>query len=180
MNKILCESQNIEAKTLPADIFGHFGRFSPFAAQLADCQFDPGVQWWIYVSSNATQRMKKSVLLRLNSSKQRSESSTHCHCFAWTVLFPIKKQCIINTRNSDFSIVKSYQFFNSDALYMSSYELIEWCVALAILVDGHLTPFCAFSLPFLSWSPHLVDHCDVRLGSTYDLVRTLLPNTLLW
>ena len=53
MNKILCASQNTEAKTLPADvcIFGHFRWLSPAAVHSADCRFDSGVNWWIHVSS---------------------------------------------------------------------------------------------------------------------------------
>ncbi|GFS65215.1 hypothetical protein TNCV_2450781 [Trichonephila clavipes] len=37
-------------------------------------------------------------------------------------------------------------------------------------VDDHPVPLCGFSSPFLESSPHLYDHCDVRLGSSYDLV----------
>ena len=45
MKKIPCESQNIEAKNLPADacVFDHFGRLSPAAVHSADCRFDSGV-----------------------------------------------------------------------------------------------------------------------------------------
>ena len=41
MNKIPCASQNMEAKTLPVDvyIFGCFGRLSPAAIHSADCRF---------------------------------------------------------------------------------------------------------------------------------------------
>ena len=51
MNKIPCACQNMEAKTLPADvcIFDFFGRLSPAAIHSADCRFDPGVKWWIHV-----------------------------------------------------------------------------------------------------------------------------------
>ena len=82
MNKIPCASQNTEAKTLPADvcIFGRFGRLSPGTVHSADCRFDSGVKWLIYVLSIVTYLRKNSSLLRWNSCKQRSESSTRC-CF---------------------------------------------------------------------------------------------------
>ena len=48
-------------------------------------------------------------------------------------------------------------------------KCLLYLIARALLVNGHPIPFCGFSLPFLSWSPHLVEHIDVRLGSSYDL-----------
>ena len=58
-------------------------------------------------------------------------------------------------------------------------KCLRCLLARALLVDGSSIPFCEFSSPFLSWSPHLVDHSDVRLGSSYDLVQTPPPNTFL-
>ena len=86
MDKIPCLSQNTEAKSLPADIcvFDRFGRLSPAAVHWVDCRFDSGVKWWIHVSFIVTYLRKKSILLRLNSCQQRSESSTRC-CFWSTV-----------------------------------------------------------------------------------------------
>ena len=83
MNKIPCASQNMEAKTLPADIcvFHHFGWLWPAAVHSADCRFDSGMKYWIHVSSTVTYL---SFLLCRNSCKQHSESSTHC-CFWSTV-----------------------------------------------------------------------------------------------
>ena len=43
-------------------------------------------------------------------------------------------------------------------------------LARTLLVDGHPIPFCEFSSPFLARSSHLVNHCNVRLGSSYVLV----------
>ena len=56
MNKIPCTSQNMEPKTLPADvcIFGWFGQFSPAAFPSANCRFDSRVKWWIHVLSIVT------------------------------------------------------------------------------------------------------------------------------
>ena len=84
MNKILCASQNMETKTLPADVcvFGHFGRLSLAAVHSAHCQFDSGVKWWIHVLSIITYLHKNSFLLCWNSCKQCSESSMCC-CFYW-------------------------------------------------------------------------------------------------
>ena len=75
MNKIPCASQNMEAKTLPADvcIFGHFRRLSSAAVHSADCRSE----WWIQVSSIVTYLMKNSFSWRWNSCKQWSEWSTH-------------------------------------------------------------------------------------------------------
>ena len=86
MNKIPCASQNMEAKTLPADvwIFGRFGRLSPAAVHSTDCRFDSRVKWWIHVSSIVTYLHKNSFLLHWNSCKQCSESSMCC-CFWSTV-----------------------------------------------------------------------------------------------
>ena len=93
MYKIPCASQNMEVKTLTADvcIFDHFGWVSSAAVHSADCRFDSKVKWWIHVSSIVTYLHKKSYLLHWNSSKQRSELSTHC-CFRSTV----------NKRNTHF------------------------------------------------------------------------------
>ena len=86
MNKILCTSQNTEAKTLPADvcIFDRFGQLSPAAVRSADCRFDSGVKWWIYVLSIVIYLCKNSFLFCWNSCKQHSKSLTHC-CFWLTV-----------------------------------------------------------------------------------------------
>ena len=60
MKKMLCASQNMEAKTLPADVcvFGRLGRLSPAAAYSADSRFDSEMQWWIHVSSIGTYLLK--------------------------------------------------------------------------------------------------------------------------
>ena len=86
MNKIPCTSQNMKAKTLPADVcvFGHFGWLSPTAVHSADCQFYSGVKWWIHVSSIVPYLCKNSFLLHWNNCKQHSESSLH-YCFWSTV-----------------------------------------------------------------------------------------------
>ena len=52
-------------------------------------------------------------------------------------------------------------------------------LARALLFDGHPIPYFGYFSPFLSWSPHLVDHCDVCLGRSHDFVQTLPLNTLL-
>ena len=65
MNKIPYASQNMEAKTLPADVcvFGHFGQLSPAAVHSADCWFDSGVKW-IHVSSIIRYLCKNSFLFQ--------------------------------------------------------------------------------------------------------------------
>ena len=86
MNKIPGASQNMEAKTLLADvyIFDPHGWLSPAAVHSADYQFDSGVKWWIHVSSIVTYLCKNSFLLHWNSCKQCSELSTRC-CFWLTM-----------------------------------------------------------------------------------------------
>ena len=42
--------------------------------------------------------------------------------------------------------------------------------ARTLVVNGHPILFCGFSSPFQSLSPHLGDHWEVPLGSSYDLV----------
>ena len=76
--QIPCASQNTEPKALPADVwvFGRFRRLLPTAVHKADCWLDSGVKWWIHVSSIVTYWRKNSFLLRWNSCKQCSESST--------------------------------------------------------------------------------------------------------
>ena len=68
MNKIPRVSQNMEAKTLPADvcIFDRFGQLSPAAVHSADWWFDTGVKWWIHVSSIVTYLCKNSFMLHWN------------------------------------------------------------------------------------------------------------------
>ena len=70
-----------EQNILPADVhvFCHFGRLSRAVVHLADNRFDPGVKWWINVSSIVTYLRENSFLLRWNIWKQRSESSMCCY-----------------------------------------------------------------------------------------------------
>ena len=86
MNKIPCASQNTEDTTLPADVcvFGRFGQLSPASLHSVDCRFDTGVKRWIHVSSIVIYLRKNFFLLRWNSCKQRSDSTTRC-CFWSTV-----------------------------------------------------------------------------------------------
>ena len=83
MNKIPCTSQNMEAKTLPANAY-IFRHLTPAAAHSTDYQFHSGVKWWIHVSSIVTYLCKNSFLLHWNSCKQHSESSMH-FCF-WSTM----------------------------------------------------------------------------------------------
>ena len=50
------------------------------------------------------------------------------------------------------------------------WKCLPYLLVRELLVDSHPIPLRGFSSPFLSWSPHLVDHCDVRHGSSYHLV----------
>ena len=56
-------------------------------------------------------------LLTIGSDKAESEWHLSSHCFAWTVYFPIRKQCFINTWNLDFSIV--LKICNSSFTYLT-------------------------------------------------------------
>lgn len=47
---------------------------------LTDCRLDPEVKWWSHVSFMVTYRMKKTFLLQLSRSKERSELLTR-YCF---------------------------------------------------------------------------------------------------
>ena len=55
-------------------------------------------------------------------------------------------------------------------IHDSSMVMDRRLIARTILIDGHPIPYCGFSSLFLSWSLHLVGHCDVRLDSLYDLI----------
>ena len=108
MNKILCASQNMEAKTLLADVcvFGQFGWLSPVALHSADSWFDYEVKWWIHVLSSVTYLCTNSFLLSWNSCRQCSESSTLC-CFWLTV----SKHCT-HLEHSFLSDKCSYKMVN--------------------------------------------------------------------
>lgn len=53
------------------------------------------------------------------------------------------------------------------------FEMPTMSASLCTSVDGHPIPLYGFSVPFLAWSPHLVDPCDVRLGRLRAIVSTL-------
>ena len=82
----------MEAKILPADVCS-FGRFSPAAVSSAECRFDSGVKWWIYVLSIITYLCKNSFLLHWNSCKQLFELSTGC-CF-WSTMSKRSTHCFL-------------------------------------------------------------------------------------
>ena len=86
MNKIPCSSQNIVAKTLPADVctFGGYGRLSSAVVHSADYQFVSWVKLRIHFSSIVSYLRNHSFLLGWNSCKQHSELSTR-YCF-WSTL----------------------------------------------------------------------------------------------
>ena len=127
MSKTPRTSQNTEAKTLPADVcfFRGFGRLSPAAVHSVDCRFDSRVKWWIQVSSIVTYLRKNSFLLRWNSCKQRSESSTRC-CF-WSTLRKHRSHYehsfLIDKRSCKMGNTLSFDFFNSSAI---SYNFNLW------------------------------------------------------
>ena len=87
-------------QNLDVCVFSYFGRLLLAAVHSADCWFDSRVKWWIHVSSIVTYLCKKFFLLRWNSYKQRSESSTRC-CFLST-----ESKCCTHFENS-FLIEKS-------------------------------------------------------------------------
>ena len=86
MNEIPCTFQYTESKTLLANVFvfGRFGQLSPAAFHSYYSRFDFAVKGRIHISSIVTCLHKNFFLLRWNSCKQRSESSTH-GCFRSTV-----------------------------------------------------------------------------------------------
>ena len=116
MNKIPCTSQNMKAKTLPADlcIFGRFGWLSPAAVLSVDCRFDSGMKWWIYVSSIVTYLCENSLLLHWKSCKQRSELLKH-YCFWSTV-----RKCSTHFEHSFFIDKCSCKMVPSDIFNSSA------------------------------------------------------------
>ena len=90
MNKIACASQNTEVKSFPVDVcvFGHFGWLSPAAVHSANCRFDSGVKWWIYVSSIVTYLRKKSFFGAL---KQLQIMHSIVDALLFFMNFPIDK-----------------------------------------------------------------------------------------
>ena len=57
------------------------------------------------------------------------------------------------------------QNFSHYAIHSTLWNALPCLLAQALSVDAHPIPFCGFSSPFLTWSPQLVDHCDVVLTS---------------
>ena len=120
MNKIPCTSQNMEAKTLSADVcvFGHFGQLSLAAIHSADCRFDSRVKWWIHVSSIVMYLCKNFFLLSWNSSKQHSESLMH-FCF-WSTVSKrsthFEDSFLIDKCSCKMVNTLSFDMFNSSAI----------------------------------------------------------------
>ena len=120
MHKRSCASKNMEAKTLPADvcIFGRFGQLSPAAVHSADSWFDSRVRCCIHVLSNVTYLSKNSFLLRWNSCKQCSESSTHC-C-SWSTVSKLsiyfEQSFLIDKCSSKMVNTLHSDIFNSSAI----------------------------------------------------------------
>ena len=73
MNKMLCRSQNMEVKTLPADvcIFCCFAWLSPAVVHPADSRFDSRVKWWIHISSIVTSLLLFVALKQLQTTLNR-------------------------------------------------------------------------------------------------------------
>ena len=157
MNKIACESQNTEAKTLPTDgcVFGRFGRLSP-AADL----FDTGVKWWIHISSFATYLHKKSFLLRWNSCKtvQRSKSSTR-----WFLLTVSKRTPTLNTA---FSLTNVHAKWWIRCLLISSTPRLSHTTS----IYDRPKRVCGFFWCFLGQLPNLGDLNVQQRLCLYDCV----------
>ena len=140
---------------LPADrtVFAFFEIDSPVSVHCSDVFFIIGVKWWTHVSSTVINWRKNSVLLRRNVAKHSIEMSPR-RCFCSIV----SKRCIhlvYSFLMSKFSVIVVCTALFKGLLYL---------LARPLLVDNHPIPFHGFSTPFLAWSCHLVDHCEVRLG----------------
>ena len=72
---------------------------------------------------------------------------------------------------------------------ISKFSVNMWCTAPFKMPTKSVSSctFCQescnislwFSSPILAWSPYLVDHCNVCLGSLYGLIKILPSNILL-
>ena len=130
-----------------------FGVDSPLSVHYFDRSFMSGVKWWTHVSFMVINWPKNLTLLWQNIAKHSIETSSRRGL-----------RSIMSTRT--FNLAYNFLMFKFSAKIRCMLKCLPCLITRALSVDGHPIPFCTFSSPFLTWSPHLVDHCDVRLGKS--------------
>ena len=74
----------------------------------------------------------------------------------WNI--PAKLFCsILNTHATFYSMAFSWPNFQTICDKQHFLKSLPWLLARALSIDSNPIPFCRFPLPFLAWSPHLVD-----------------------
>ena len=161
MKNIPRVSQKADAMSLSADgtVFVFFGVDSPLPVHCFTRSSVSGVKWWFHLSSMAMNRRRNSLYCSKTSPSTRLK---HPHDAVFVPLWPNAAPIL----RTSFSCPNCQSIYNVQHILKCLPELLS----RALLVDGHPIPFCGFSSPFLSWSSHLVDHCDVCHGSSYDFV----------
>ena len=141
-----------DTMTLPVDgtVFAFSGVNSSLSIHCIDCSF---VKRWIHVSSIVMNRRRSLTLLRWN--------------IDWNILTIQFLFYCKQLRYPSWAQLSHIQIFSQYTMYNTFWNV---STSLRTLVDGHPTQCGGFSSPFLEWSPHMVDHCDVRTGRAYDLV----------
>ena len=113
------------------------------------------MKWWTQNSSIVMNWCKNSAQLRRNIVKHSFETSSRpCFCFIVSKRCTHLKHSFLVSKFSDN--MRRAALFKLPATSVSSRTFIR---------RSSNTILWTFS-PFLAWSPHLVDHCDVRLGRT--------------
>ena len=129
--------------TLPVHetVFAVFETDSPVSVRCFDCSFVSDVKRWRRVSSVIMNRRKNSTQLGRNIPKNLIETPP--------------RRCFCSILRTCFSCSNFHSTF--DAVHFV--KCFPYLLVRALSVNSHSIPFCRSSSPFLTWSPHLVDHC---------------------
>ena len=116
---------------------------SPVSVYCLDCFLVSNLKWWTHVSS----------WLCIDACLRQNIASDAVFVPLWA-----NSVRILRTAFSclNFQLICDLQHFLKCLPYMLTY---------ASSIDDHLIPFCGFSSLFPGWSPHLIDHCDIRLDT---------------
>ena len=124
----------------------------------------------------------KSVYFLLNLVSDGTEPEYHLssYCFAGTVFFPIRKQCIMNSRNSDFNILWKFATVSKLANLVEGNMKAPFSIPTTPKCREGATPFSRFL--HLTLDPYLIKlsvrQGDIKYhflclwyGSTWDWTR---------
>ena len=153
--------QKIGAIILPTNetVFTFFRADFPLWVHCFKCTFTSGVKWWTLISSMVMNRWKNSSLLRLNIIKHLMETSPRRRFYS-TV-------CKRGTHLSNNFLMSK---FSVNMRCTALFEMHTMSASSRTFTGASSKTILWIISPFMAWSPHLVDHCDVRLGRSYDPV----------